>query len=400
LTGLAGLLIAAILLTQTDISLPLKALLCLAATALPMIVWTVLVEKVHLRPSTGLDFSRPRPLDATLATTRVKLIGLFSTWLAIGFFYFAVRYYSGPGFIFYFILLAELAAPLCLGSIIYVYFVDRHSTQPHDGLWHMGRLITGHRRSVDWPQIKDYARGWLIKAFFLAFMLSILPGITRAVLDYPFTSVLWDPVSAANLLIRCMFFADVCFGTVGYILTLRLLDSHVRSANPYLSAWVAALICYPPFILMGTGGPLNYHVGTQDWSVWFVGYPLVLTLWGVLLVTLAGFYAWATVAFGYRFSNLTHRGIITNGPYRYFKHPAYLSKNLFWWLAHVPVLSLTGTTDALRNCILLLSVNVIYYLRAKTEERHLKQDDAYVAYLRWIEANGVLAKLRSRFKQH
>ena len=37
-----------------------------------------------------------------------------------------------------------------------------------------------------------------------------------------------------------------------------------------------------------------------------------------------------------RFSNLTYRGVLTNGPYAFTRHPAYLSKNLFWWCASMP----------------------------------------------------------------
>jgi hypothetical protein len=65
-----------------------------------------------------------------------------------------------------------------------------------------------------------------------------------------------------------MFVLDEQVGTVGYVLTMKPLDAHIRSANPYVAGWVAALICYPPFILMGDGGPLNYHPGTSDWTFW------------------------------------------------------------------------------------------------------------------------------------
>ncbi len=64
---------------------------------------------------------------------------------------------------------------------------------------------------------------------------------------------------------------------------------------------------------------------------------------GAWLVFLTGVYAWATVAFGFRFSNLTDRGIITNGPYAWTKHPAYVSKNLFWWFAVLPFFAVTGS---------------------------------------------------------
>ena len=64
---------------------------------------------------------------------------------------------------------------------------------------------------------------------------------------------------------------------------------------------------------------------------------------GAWLVFLTAVYAWATVAFGFRFSNLTHRGILTHGPYAWTKHPAYVSKNLFWWCAVLPFLATSGS---------------------------------------------------------
>jgi hypothetical protein len=75
-------------------------------------------------------------------------------------------------------------------------------------------------------------------------------------------------VALANWLIAWLFMVDVQIGTVGYLLTLRPLDAHIRSANPLLAGWVAALICYPPFVLMGGGGVLDYHAGTREWSGW------------------------------------------------------------------------------------------------------------------------------------
>lgn len=91
---------------------------------------------------------------------------------------------------------------------------------------------------------------------------------------------------------------------------------------------------------------------------------------------LTGVYAWATVVFGIRFSNLTYRGVLTHGPYRFTRHPAYLSKNLFWWASVLPFLVSNGSlVDAVRNCVCLALVNGIYYWRARTEEAHLLAED-------------------------
>ena len=196
-----------------------------------------------------------------------------------------------------------------------------------------------------------------------------------------------------------MFMIDVTFATVGYVLTLKPLDAHIRTANPHAAGWTAALICYPPFILMGDGGPLDYRIGGGDWTGWLYNYPLLTALMGAWLVVLTAIYAWATVAFGFRFSNLTHRGILTHGPYAWSKHPAYLSKNLYWWFAALPFLATTGSAvDAIRNAAILAMISAIYYWRAKTEERHLSEDPAYVEYAAWMERNGPIPRLISRLK--
>ena len=180
---------------------------------------------------------------------------------------------------------------------------------------------------------------------------------------------------------------------------MKPLDAHIRSPNPYASGWLAALICYPPFIMMGPGRPLDYHPGTAEWTHWLSGSPLAMTFIGFVLVFLTGVYAWATVAFGIRFSNLTHRGIITHGPYAWTKHPAYVSKNLFWWLAVLPFLATTGNpVDMIRNTVVLSLVTGVYYWRARTEEKHLFADPAYREYAEWMERNGPIPRLVNRLK--
>ena len=93
-------------------------------------------------------------------------------------------------------------------------------------------------------------------------------------------------------------------------------------------------------------------------------------------------------------SNLTHRGILTNGPYRWSKHPAYLAKNLSFWMISIPFVIHGSAAESLRQCMLLCGVNLIYYWRAKTEERHLSWDPVYRAYSDWIDQHGLVARLK------
>ncbi|MDP8916350.1 MAG: protein-S-isoprenylcysteine O-methyltransferase, partial [Pseudomonadota bacterium] len=267
--------------------------------------------------------------------------------------------------------------------------------EPRDELWEAGAAVLGLGGPRDGAKLADHARAWLVKGFFLVFMLAILPGAVVGATSQPWDQLMGDPARLALWAIALMFTFDVCFGTVGYFCAVRALGTQIRTANPYLTGWVAAMICYPPFVLMGAGGPINYTAATRGWTHWMAGDEPLILVWGVLLTALAGAYAWSTVIFGLRFSNLTHRGIITNGPYRWFRHPAYLSKNLFWWLSTLPFLVTDGgPAQAARNCGLLLVVNAVYWWRGRTEERHLLADPVYRDYRAWTEAHGLIPRAR------
>ena len=319
----------------------------------------------------------------------VKIAGLWATWGIIAAVYCIGRWYWRGNYLFSMEVFSSAIPFLLAFSVPYVLWLDRYLKEPRDGAWHFGTWLIG-QSGWNGEDIRHHARAWAVKGFFLAFMFSIVPGGFAHVVGWATADILSSPVSMANWLISLMFLVDVAFATVGYLLTMKPLDAHIRTANPHMQGWVAALMCYPPFVLMVEGGVLYYQMGTwgdASWMHWFEGSPVVLAIWGALLVLLTAIYAWATVAFGLRFSNLTHRGIITNGPYAFTKHPAYVSKNAFWWLSTLPFLVTTDNmVDAVRNTVMLALVSAVYYWRARTEEKHLLTDPDYVAYANWMEA--------------
>jgi protein-S-isoprenylcysteine O-methyltransferase Ste14 len=361
-----------------------------------MVAWSLLVDKVHRRPSTGIDWSRPRPLSAVRDISITKLAGLWGTWALIAAFYALARWYWQGNYLFAMEVL-EAAAPLLLVlSVPYVLWLDRVLVEPRDGCWHFGAMLVG-REAYDAQEVRRHLLAWAVKGFFTAFMLSILPPGFAMVVEADLGAISAEPVRLATLLIELLFVVDVQIAMVGYLLTMKPLDAHIRSANPYLAGWLAALICYPPFILMGPGGPLDYHAGSAEWGFWLAGYPTLLWVWGAALVALTALYAWATVAFGLRFSNLTYRGVLTHGPYRLTRHPAYVAKNTFWWLATLPFLTTGSTADAVRNTAILALVSAVYWWRAKTEERHLAAEDPkYIEYWQWMARNGPLTRVLDR----
>ena len=59
----------------------------------------------------------------------------------------------------------------------------------------------------------------------------------------------------------------------------------------------------------------------------------------------------------------------------------------------MPFMVSASGSDALRQSLLLLMVNFIYFMRARTEERHLSWDPTYVAYAHYIAERGTFAFL-------
>ena len=378
---------------HAPLSGPYAALAALLFSGIPMVLVSIFTDKVHLRPSTGIDWSAPRKLRDVIDISITKLAGLWATWALIAFLYAIARWYWRGQYLFAMEVLTAFAVPLFLASIPYVLWLDRVLVSPRDGAWHFGAMLIG-REAHDPEEVKHHLRSWAVKGFFCAFMISILPPGFAAIVSLDLSSISGNPVAVAMWLTELLFLIDVQIAMVGYLVTLKPLDAQIRSANPHLAAWLAALMCYPPFILMGDGGPLNYHQNTGDWAMWLAGNPALLWAWGALLVVLTGIYAWATVAFGLRFSNLTYRGVLTNGPYRFTRHPAYLSKNLYWWCATMPFIATTGSmVDMVRNTALLGLVSAVYYWRAKTEERHLGDEDPkYRAYSAWMAENALITR--------
>jgi CubicO group peptidase (beta-lactamase class C family) len=367
----------------SHLSLASRLLLILLVPALSMVAWEVLVRRVYRSPTAGLRWDAPREWRIHGHRALVKVVGLWATWTLIAVCYAVAAALGGGLLDAYMAVLVALVPFLAVGSLIYFVALEPHLEEPFDGHWHCGLILLGRWRAVHWPIVADHLRSWTIKAFFLAFLGTMVGPLVAYATSGPLTDVGGGVVGLVLRITALLFLADVVFGTIGYALTFRVLDSHIRSANPYVLAWAAALACYPPFILMGRGGFLDYK-GTLEWMD-IVPAGTMSHLWAAALVALVAVYAWCTVAFGIRFSNLTHRGILTAGPYAVLKHPAYVAKNLYWWLLYLPFAAASTPAEAFRNTLLLLAVNAIYLIRARTEEQHLLADPVYREYASWID---------------
>ncbi|MFO1151206.1 MAG: isoprenylcysteine carboxylmethyltransferase family protein [Alsobacter sp.] len=321
-----------------------------------------------------------------------KAIALASIILGVAFLYAIFPEYSAA---FYgrFWEMLRLAAPvLAIAVPFYLIYVDAGQADPEDAYAQLGALLTAQSVPHEWDSVRNLLLGWLVKAFFLPIMAVYLCGNLEALWATEWAQLttmkgVWD--SSYNYL----FLIDLLWAVVGYSCTLRLLGTEIRSVESTVGGWVTCLVCYQPFVgLLGSA----YLASESDHFYWgnlTEPYPVLCALWGGTILVLTAIYVWATVSFGLRFSNLTNRGIITSGPYRWTKHPAYITKCISFWLISIPFLSTQGWWAAVSQSVLLAAGNAIYYARAKTEERHLSKEPAYRDYAAYIAKHGLLARI-------
>ena len=173
--------------------------------------------------------------------------------------------------------------------------------------------------------------------------------------------------------LNLIFLIDTFIFLFGYAFEFSFLRNIVKSVEPTFFGWVVALICYPPFnSYAGKFVPW----GANDY-VFFWNNSLTIII-RVILLLLLSFYVWASISLGTKASNLTNRGIVTKFPYSIVRHPAYVSKNLAWWITILPVISI-------KFAVGMLFWTIIYYFRAITEERHLRIDENYKQYCRKVK---------------
>jgi len=359
---------------------------CLAVVCI-MVLGEWAMPRLRNRSTGALALAARRAPDPRRIA--IRLCGLVATLALVAFVYWLFPEYAGSFYNPYWQFLRTLA-PLAALVPLYFWWADTRLADPEDEYLAFGQLVLGDWRGARWALIRHHLLSWTVKGFFLPLMVVYLGDEMRA-FQHGLDALAQGALSSYDLFYHLSYAADLLFCVVGYSTSMRLFDSQIRSVEPTVAGWLVALVCYQPFYSVIGKFYLQYD-DNIFWDNWLAPVPALRAAWGVLIILLTVTYALCTVSFGLRFSNLTHRGIITSGPYRFSKHPAYLAKNLSWWLISVPFISDQGWQMGLRNCCLLALLNLVYFARARTEERHLSRDPDYVAYALWINEHGLLRR--------
>ncbi len=275
-----------------------------------------------------------------------------------------------------------VADPLYLYMLFGNFFVLYYLIKPNpatDKYWHLmlstfSLILRPKGKKPHWSKYTKIAiLTLMVKAFYVPLLTSWTAN--DAFHQYNLTgSLSWTFHSINAYVVALLIFIDVTVFAVGYIVELPQLKNQIKSVEPTLLGWIVCIMCYPPFnqfsfVLFDRQfpGPLDLKVEDQIFrdAAMFA----ITLLWGI--------YVWATIALGFRASNLTSRGIVMKGPYAFVRHPAYISKVSLWWVE--------GIILDLKHFGLMFTLTIVYLLRAWTEERHLEGSDSdYTLYKRKV----------------
>lgn len=206
----------------------------------------------------------------------------------------------------------------------------------------------------------------MVKIFYVPYLVSwtINNAFHQANLTESFV---WTFEQVNAYAVALFIYIDTTVFAFGYMFESSLLRSNIKSVDPTLLGWVVCLWCYPPFN--------DFSFKLFDHQLFDIQVALsdgIKTTATVVVTVLWGIFAGASVALGFKASNLTNRGVVRAGPYRYVRHPAYAAK--------LAVCYIEGFVFGKYFIGLMLGMTLIYVLRAWTEERHLSTDPDYRSY--------------------
>jgi Protein of unknown function (DUF1295) len=364
------------------------ALWVLAAFALPVLAYEVFFMRTPWNPSTGLTREARAVVPHRVA---IKLIGLLASFGFVALLYWLFPEYHGPYYNVYWETIELFAPYVVVLSVPYFFYMDAHQKDPYDSYYYFGKCVLMDFESVSSKAMVQHVLGWVVKGFFLPLMFVGFVGNVNHAMNIDYERAFEHFRAFFQMATHIMYTVDLLAAVCGYALAIRLFDTHIRSSEPTLLGWVICVMCYQPFLTIFMRNYLNY--GPGSWLGWLDDSPAIRVIWGSTALFCLVVYTLASVNFGCRFSNLTHRGVLTTGMYRFTKHPAYVSKNLFWWLTFVPFIPVNEGFDALRYTILVAGISGVYYLRARTEERHLSRDPVYVQYALYMNEHSIFRGL-------
>jgi hypothetical protein len=354
-----------------------------------------LIEIVQ-RPWPGTP--RPAvPARLTLRRAAIKWLGVMLGLAGVLLLWAALPEYSHASFHPLFEAMPLVLPGLPIAAAALIGFTEWRLGPVEDDSWQLGLLALGRWQQIDWPMLRAGLFGWLVKGFFLPLNFTALVSLLGQFRQTEGQILVVSWPQAEFIIDKMIFAVLIAAITPGYLFSSRLLGTDIRKVEQSWFGWAVTLACYPPLLSGVFDQWFNYHpyatrpLWLAPWATLSEHLAALSYMAGGLILALEMIHYWGEATFGLRSSNLTNRGIITNGVYRLCKHPVYLAKCIAWFVIWLPPFEGETILGGARLTLLWACVCGIYLLRGWVEERLLSDDPDYVAYALWIDRHGLFA---------
>ena len=179
-----------------------------------------------------------------------------------------------------------------------------------------------------------------------------------------------------------LWLTDTLNASMSYCIESRWIENRSRSIDMTAGGWLVCLACYAPLNnITGSLFPFGPFAASKYPDSIFIQDITFIYFIKILEITVLIFHVYADCSLGPSIANITFKKLQTRGLYGIIRHPGTTFKLLLWWVQ-------AGFYREFWRIDFLfghLMWNLLYILRAITEERHLGKFEEYREYMKKVK---------------
>jgi protein-S-isoprenylcysteine O-methyltransferase Ste14 len=255
-------------------------------------------------------------------------------------------------------------------------------------LRHLGRgYLSPANRPLMWrvlrrPANRKVLLNFVMRCYFIPVMVPQVDFGFQETMSLAVTySYSHNLLTILSWLTAFLWLVDSLTGSAGYLIESRWLENRSRSIDLTASGWLVCLCCYSPINLVtGTLFAFAPQVATNNPNDLIFPHLSVLYVVKIASVLLLASLAYCDLSLGPSGVNITLKKVQDRGPYAFIRHPGIACKLTFWWIQSLLFIDFWSIEIIFGQVMW----NVIYILRALTEERHLSHYPEYREYMKRV----------------
>ncbi len=222
----------------------------------------------------------------------------------------------------------------------------------------------------------------IMRGYFIPFMIiQVYANIDNAIRSSQYNFQGYNLFAILTWTSAILWLMDTTNASLSYCIESRWIENRSRSIDMTVGGWLVCLSCYAPMNnvtgLLFPFGPLAAEKYPD--SILFNDAAFIYSIKFLEISALIA-HVYADVSLGPSIANITFKRLQTRGLYGMIRHPGTTFKLLLWWVQSVFYIRFWSIEYLSGH----LMWNVIYILRALTEERHLKKFTEYREYMKKV----------------